>query len=401
MAGQGAAAESRLARPAGHGRARDGAQGVGDDGRAPVELRHRQGEVAEQGNPLRHGVRVLVGLESFVEQREGKFVQPQRAFHGIGVDALDERPPPDQDARLPAAEQLVAGESHQVRAASEQLLRRRLAGQAETPHVHQGAAAGVHHDGKAVAVGDRRQFADGNGAREAAHPVVARVRLEQQRGVFADGVFVVAFVRAVGRADFAQTAAGAFHHLGQSERAADLDEFAARDRHFPAQRQGVQRQQHRGGVVVDHRGGFRAGEQAQTVGDDSLPVAAPPGGEVELQGDRPGGGLQRGLRDFRRKKAAAKIAVYQHAGEIEHRLVAVAHMRSQPPLDGRGVAGGGRRPSGRIFNGAGSGLQRPHGLLHGCQPPASRQRVHAALAQHVVDAGQLAARHGRKTTTDL
>ena len=74
-------------------------------------------------------------------------------------------------------------------------------------------------------------------------------------------------MRPIGGAHLAQDGAGAGHDVGNAECAADLDQLAARDRYLPSQRQGIQDQQHRRGVVVDDGGGLGAGDLAQQAGD--------------------------------------------------------------------------------------------------------------------------------------
>ena len=126
---------------------------------------------------------------------------------------------------------------------------------------------------------------------------------------------------AVGGADLAQHRAGAGHDVGNAEGAADLDQFAARDRHLAPERQRVEDQQHRGGVVVDHGGRLGAGDLAQQAGDVFVALAAPPGGEVEFQ--RGGGGkrLRGGGGGGRRQRCAAEIGVQHGAGQVEHRAL--------------------------------------------------------------------------------
>jgi hypothetical protein len=70
-------------------------------------------------------------------------------------------------------------------------------------------------------------------------------------GLGADGLLAVPEVRAVGGPHLHETYAGARHDVGQPERAADLDQLAARDDGLLADAEGVEHQQHRGGVVID------------------------------------------------------------------------------------------------------------------------------------------------------
>ena len=116
--------------------------------------------------------------------------------------------------------------------------------------------------------------------------IVARVDFEQQRGFFVDGVFVIRRMGAIGRADFAQNRAALGHDLGNAKGAADLDQLAARDDHFFAFGQRVQPEQHRGGIVIDHRGGFGAGKLDQQLFQRLFALAAFAGGEIVFQIDR-------------------------------------------------------------------------------------------------------------------
>ena len=151
--------------------------------------------------------------------------------------------------------------------------------------------------------------AQAHGSHEALQLIVAGVRLQQQRGVVVDGVLVVPEVGAIGGAHFAQLAASAGHQFGQPKAAADLNQLAARDRHVAPQRQRVQHQHHRGGIVVHHGGVFGAGQEPQPVRDDALPIPALAAFEVvfERHGARRGG--QRATGDAGTDGAAAEIAV--------------------------------------------------------------------------------------------
>ena len=89
-----------------------------------------------------------------------------------------------------------------------------------------------------------------------------------------DRAGVVLEVRAVGGADLDQLHARARHDVGHAEGAADLDQLAARHRHFLAQRQRVEREVDRGGVVVDDERGFGAGQPRQPALDVRVALAA-------------------------------------------------------------------------------------------------------------------------------
>ena len=77
---------------------------------------------------------------------------------------------------------------------------------------------------------DLRQLLPRYGFGKAHDAVVACMHLQKRSRLLADGGFIVAPVRLVRRADLAQLAAALRHDLRNAERAADLDELAARAR---------------------------------------------------------------------------------------------------------------------------------------------------------------------------
>ena len=198
---------------------------------------------------------------------------------------------------------------------------------------------------------------------------------------------------AVGGADLAQHRPGAGHDLRDAERAADLDQFAAGDRHLAPERQRVQDQQHRRGVVVDHGGRLGAGDLAQQAGDVFVALAAPPGGEVEFQrgggGERLCGGRGGGLRQWR----AAEIGVQHGAGQVEHRPLRGGKPARQRV--GGGVQDGGRQRRERAGGTAGGQFGAQRG--GGGRPAEPRdQRIGRRHAQQCVERRQRAGgiRHG-------
>ena len=98
-----------------------------------------------------------------------------------------------------------------------------------------------------------------------------------------DRALVVGGARAVRRADLDEPRARAGEHVGDPEAVADLDQLAARDEHLAALGERGEREQHRGGVVVDDERRLRAGEPAQERGDVVLPRAARARVEVVLE----------------------------------------------------------------------------------------------------------------------
>ena len=99
---------------------------------------------------------------------------------------------------------------------------------------------------------------------------------QQERGLGPDRLLVVRRARAVRRPDLDEPRARAREHVGDAEAVADLDQLAARDDHLASLRERREREQHRGGVVVDDERRLRAGQPPQDRGDVILPRSALP-----------------------------------------------------------------------------------------------------------------------------
>ena len=88
---------------------------------------------------------------------------------------------------------------------------------------------------------------------------------------------------AVGRADLDQPRARPRHDVRHAERAADLDQFAARDDSLAAVRQRVEAEQHGRRIIVHERRVFRAGQGAEQRPHMVVALAALARRQVELQ----------------------------------------------------------------------------------------------------------------------
>ncbi len=134
---------------------------------------------------------------------------------------------------------------------------------------------------------------------------------------------------AVGGAHFVQLHPGAGHDVGDAEGAADLDQLATGDDAFLAHAQAVERQQHGGGVVVDHGDGLGAGQLADQPFDQVVAVAALAGRQVEFQIQRIARGEGDGLDGFIRQQRTTEVGVQHRAGEVEHATHAAAVLAGQ------------------------------------------------------------------------
>ena len=143
------------------------------------------------------------------------------------------------------------------------------------------------------------------------------MHLEQQRSLGTDRAFVIARMGAIGGADFAQTRAAARHHIGQSKRTADFDQLAARHDHFASFGDRGQREQHRGGIVVDDGGGLGAGERAQLALDQRVAIAPAAAFQIEFEIDRRARRLRERLDRGLRQNRAAEVGMQHDAGSID------------------------------------------------------------------------------------
>ncbi len=126
---------------------------------------------------------------------------------------------------------------------------------------------------------------------------------------------------------------------GIAERAADLDQLAARDDHLAAGREGGEGEHQRGRVVVDRERRLGAGERGDQPRDARPAVAAAAGREIELEvaagGDQPG----EPAGDLGRQRRAAEVGVQEDAGGVEHPDERPAEVVGERALDLGGQAG--------------------------------------------------------------
>ena len=239
---------------------------------------------------------------------------------------------------------------------------------------------------------DLREFRGCDRAGEALDAVVARVHLEEEGGRVVHRGLEVGRVRAVGGADLRQPAARARHDVRDAEAAADLDEFPAGYGYGASEGQGVEREQHRGGVVVDDRGRLGAGQEPESMPDDAFPVAAPAGPEVVLEGDGSRGRVDGGGHEFRREYGPAEVGVDDRPGQVEDAPVAMADVAREPGFHRLRVARGVRGPV-RDLPGPRLGLQPAYRVLDGGQAVPGDGLRQGRVLQHGVDARQGPAGH--------
>lgn len=357
-----------------------------------VDGLRRPREQAQRGQVLRQALGAQVQAQRGFERRQRQLAHAQCALHGEPADTLHGLPAADDEPGLRPPQQLVAAEGDHVAAGRQHLLRQRLARQPVSAQVHQRAAAQVGGQRQALRMGNARERRLAHRRGEPLDRVVAGVHLHQERGAFADGAFVVVRVGAVGGAHFDQRGAGGGHHVGHAEGAADLDQFAARDDDLPAPGQRGDGEQHRGGVVVDHRRGFSAGEGAQELLDDRIAVAAAAGGQVVLEVVGAAHHRQQVLQGRVCQQRAAQVGVDHRAGEVEHRTharrEALRHALLQRVAQRLGRHGPGFERAGLRLRP--QALEQRTGFAHHQRVAVfGHQRGHRLAAQQAVYGGEV------------
>jgi len=167
-------------------------------------------------------------------------------------------------------------------------------------------------------MGQLRQFGGGHARGETLNAVIARVHPHDQTAARADGGLVVTGVGAVGGADFNELHPGAGHDVGNAKRPADFDQFAPGDDAFLACAQTVEGQQHGGGIVVDHRHRFGAGQFADQAFDQIVTVAALAAVQVEFQIERIARRQLHSVYRLLGQQRSPEVGVQHGASEVEH-----------------------------------------------------------------------------------
>jgi hypothetical protein len=245
-------------------------------------------------------------------RRERELVHAHRALQRMPAEPLDEVGAPRHDARLRAAEELVAGEADEIGACGERLARRRLAWD-----VAERARTEVVDERQAVAARDRRELLDPRQLGEADDAEVRLVHAEEDRRLGPDRRLVVGCARAVRRPHLDQACAGAREHVGDAEAVADLEQLAARDDDLASLRERGEREQYRRRVVVHDERRLRAREPADETVEMILPRSALAAHEIELEIRVAARSFEHACERLGRERGAAEVRVDDDAGGVE------------------------------------------------------------------------------------
>ena len=197
-------------------------------------------------------------------------------------------------------------------------------------------------------------------------------------------------MRAVGGADLDELGAGAGHDVRHPERAADLDQFAARNDRLAAERERVEDEQNRRRVVVDDGRILGSGQLADERAQMIVTLAALALLDIEFEGNCLAHGGADGLDRLFGKKRPAEIGMQHRSGQVEDGAQGGAF----PGLElrqciGRDIArlrhGSARKP-GR----ARIGERLANGIRGGVPSEALDRRGCERRPQHLIDRWKIA-----------
>ncbi len=227
----------------------------------------------------------VVRPEHLVHHDQRCFVRPQGPIEGVFRQRFHPFAAPDDEAALWTAEELVPGETHDVRTGIEDLADSFLVRQAPAAQIVQRSRALIDKQWQTMGVGELRELTDRRLRRETDDAEVGLVGDQKSGGLFGNCGGKIPEVGAVGTADLRQVRTGGGHHVGQPEGPADLDQLAARHDDFAPRRVGLQEQEKGGGIVVDHDGTRCAADLRDAAGQRRQALSASPFGDVELEGE--------------------------------------------------------------------------------------------------------------------
>ena len=391
-----------LARRAGHARGELRRQPVG----ALVEFVVGGAEHRQHGQLVARPGGIGVQRQRRLEGRQRQLVGTQRARQRVLADARQASAIADHEPGLRAAQQLVARAGEHVHAGLQAVAHRGLAFEPECREVGERAAAEVLDQRHARLVGQLRQLGQLGLRDEPLHAEVAAMHAQDRAHVLAvlvQRLGVVLQIRAIGGAHLHQRRARELHDLGHAERAADLHQLAARDDDLLARGDPGQRQQDRGGAVVDRQRRLGARQARDPALDADAAVAALALLQVVLQRAIAGRHVGHRAAGELGERRPAEVRVQHDAGGVQH--PAQQRARYQPRARGRGVRERvqvGRPAIARALQGRSCLGDR---LACGVQQDVARQlgdeRGEHGVAEQAVDRGERAKRvlgHAREAS---
>ena len=368
----------------------------GPQARAQRRARRRSA-VERRGDHAPHRDRLDRLAARVVVERGGEagdrgLVEPHRARQRVPPHRRDRLGRAHGDARLRPAEQLVAGEQRHVRPRRHRVGHERLRREPVRARVEHRAAAEVVEQQQPALARERREAVERRGLGEADDAEVRGVDAQQRRRLVGDRLGVVAEVGAVRRADLDEARAGLAHDVGDAEPAPDLDELPARDDDLAPGAERRQREQQRGGVVVDRDARLRPRHPRQRVREVVEARAARARREVELQVRVARRRRPHRLDGRAREGGASEVGVDHDARRVDH---APQRRFERPRALGDGL--GGRR-AGRLAGAVdGGAVLVEHGAADAHERLAAvplGERRDALVGEQPVDRGQGAVRVG-------
>ena len=147
--------------------------------RGDLQLGGRAPKLSECRQIRRNVAAAQVEPERRFERRQRELVAAQRALERIGLEAIDQIAPPDDQSRLRTAEQLVARKRYEAGPGRDAVGDDRLARHAISRQIDQRAGAEIFHHGNPSAFRSRPFRARLTSAVKPIIAVVRRMHLEQ------------------------------------------------------------------------------------------------------------------------------------------------------------------------------------------------------------------------------
>ena len=251
--------------------------------------------------------------ERALERRKRELVRAHGTLQRVAAHKLDQVRSADEDPRLRATEQLVAGEADEIGTLREARGGRRL-----VTDCKQRPRAEVVHERDPGSSGESSELTERRLLREPDHPEVRLVHAEDESGFGTDRTLVVGGPCAIRRTDLDQSGTRSGEHVGDPESVADLDQLSPRNEHVAPLGERGERERHGGGVVVDDQRRLTTDDPMEQPTEVIVPRPAGTGVEVVLQVRVAPTHLDDPIERRLGERRAAEIRMNQNAARVEH-----------------------------------------------------------------------------------
>ena len=291
----------------------DGAQ---KSGSALGDGLERQADHCLRGDFIPGGAEV--GTQGGFHGGDGELVYTQGAEQRMATNFGDEVFSSGDDAGLWTAEKLVSAEEDKRETRLNTVAHGWFVN-ASGGKVDQAAGTKIFDDGQSTASAESDQFRDIGFFGKASYGEIRGMNAKKYASVFVNGVFVVGDSRAIGSANFTKPRATLLHDFGDAKTITDFDQLAARNDHFTSASQSRQREENRGGAIIDGDGGFSISQTLEQAREMYVAFAAGAGREGVFQVGILGSGFAKFVDCRGNQWSSTEIGVKDYAGSVDDR----------------------------------------------------------------------------------